>query len=212
MRGQRRPHSIYSEGLLVGYRWYTPRTSRRCSRSGSGSRIRASGISGSRRQRTPLRGLDAASRVTNTGAARPGPRSRRCTSAIRGDGEPPEQLFGFQRVSLSTGQDRRGDDPAGTPCLLVLECAPEAMDREARVLLDPGRGLVGQPAAARGRDPGRADGALPAALTSGARAHARAGLRGADDRGGGVLVDAMGLADLDPLEPGGAEPRGTPAR
>jgi len=99
------PHSTYSEGLLVGYRWYDAKRITPLFPFGYGlsyTTFRYSGIAVTR----TTAGASVTFTVTNTGD--------RAGAAVPqvyvGDppavGEPPEQLKGFQRVSLAPGQNQ----------------------------------------------------------------------------------------------------------
>jgi beta-glucosidase len=97
------PHSIYSEGLLVGYRWYDAKNITPLFPFGYGlsyTTFRYSGVNVTRAGS----GASVSFTVTNTGA--------RAGAAVPevyvGDpasvGEPPKQLKGFRRVQLGPGQ------------------------------------------------------------------------------------------------------------
>jgi beta-glucosidase len=97
------PHSSYSEGLLVGYRWYDAKGITPLYPFGYGLSYTSFRYSGVAVTRTAS-GARVTFTVTNTGS--------RAGAAVPqvyvGDppavGEPPKQLKGFQRVSLSPGQ------------------------------------------------------------------------------------------------------------
>jgi beta-glucosidase len=97
------PHSTYSEGLLVGYRWYDARNIAPLFPFGYGLSYTTFRYSGITVIRTGA-GASATFTVTNTGS-RPG---AAVPQVYVGDpaavGEPPKQLKGFRRVELTPGQ------------------------------------------------------------------------------------------------------------
>jgi beta-glucosidase len=97
------PHSTYSEGLLVGYRWYDARNIAPLFPFGYGLSYTTFRYSGITVKRTGA-GASATFTVTNTGS-RPG---AAVPQVYVGDpaavGEPPKQLKGFRRVELTPGQ------------------------------------------------------------------------------------------------------------
>ena len=97
------PHSTYSEGLLVGYRWYDAKGIAPLYPFGYGlsyTTFRYSGIA----VRRGSGGPSVSFTVTNTG----GRAGAEVAQAYVGDpsavGEPPRQLEAFRRVSLNPGQ------------------------------------------------------------------------------------------------------------
>jgi beta-glucosidase len=100
------PHSSYSEGLLVGYRWYDAKNITPLFPFGYGLSYTTFRYSGIAVTRTGS-GASVSVTVTNTGT--------RAGAAVPevyvGDpasvGEPPKQLKGFRRVELSAGQSAK---------------------------------------------------------------------------------------------------------
>jgi beta-glucosidase len=97
------PHSSYSEGLLVGYRWYDARNIAPLFPFGYGLSYTTFRYTGIAVSRTPS-GASVTFTVTNTG-----PRAGAAVPQVYvGDppavGEPPKQLEGYRRVSLGPGQ------------------------------------------------------------------------------------------------------------
>ncbi len=100
------PHSTYSEGLLVGYRWYQARHLRPLFPFGFGLSYTSFRFS---RLRVRTRGSKvlASFSVANTGRRAGADVAQVYVGDPRAAGEPPEQLKGFDRVSLRPGQTRR---------------------------------------------------------------------------------------------------------
>ncbi len=100
------PHSVYSEGLLVGYRWYQAKHIRPLFPFGFGlayTTFRFSGL-----HLRPRGGRVRVSfTVTNTGHRAGADVGQVYVGDPRSAGEPPEQLKGFARVSLRPGASRR---------------------------------------------------------------------------------------------------------
>jgi beta-glucosidase len=97
------PHSSYSEGLLVGYRWYDAEHIAPLYPFGYGlsyTTFRYSGIS----VRRTGGGATVTLTVTNTGNRAGADVPQVYVGDPPAVGEPPEQLEGFQRVSLSPDQ------------------------------------------------------------------------------------------------------------
>jgi beta-glucosidase len=106
------PHSIYSEGLLVGYRWYDAKNITPLFPFGYGlsyTTFRYSGITVTRTGPGASVRLTVINTGTRAGAAVP--------QVYVGDpasvGEPPKQLKGFGRVELNPGQSAKVTIPLG---------------------------------------------------------------------------------------------------
>ncbi len=100
------PHSIYSEGLLVGYRWYDAKGIAPLFPFGYGlsyTTFRYSGVAVTRSGA----GASVTLTVTNAG----GRAGAAVPQVYVGDppaaGEPPKQLKGFRRVALNPGQSAK---------------------------------------------------------------------------------------------------------
>jgi beta-glucosidase len=102
------PHSAYSEGLLVGYRWYDAKNIAPLFPFGFGLSYTTFDVRNL--SVTPTRGAtsaDVSLDVVNTGS-RPGAEvAQLYVSDPAASGEPPKQLKGFTRVSLQPGQTQR---------------------------------------------------------------------------------------------------------
>jgi beta-glucosidase len=99
------PHSSYSEGLLVGYRWYQSRGIAPLFPFGYGLAYTSFSFS---HLRVRARSGRVAVRftVTNTGRRSGADVAQVYVGDPRSSGEPPEQLKGFARVFLRPGQSR----------------------------------------------------------------------------------------------------------
>jgi beta-glucosidase len=100
------PHSQYSEGLLVGYRWYDAKRITPLFPFGFGLDYTSFRYSGMTLQATTAGGnlAQASIRVTNTGQRAGADVPQMYIEDPASTGEPPRQLKGFSRVSLSPGQ------------------------------------------------------------------------------------------------------------
>lgn len=100
------PHSTYSEGLLVGYRWYQAKHLTPLFPFGFGlsyTSFRFSGL----RVRTRGGNVRVTFRIANTGHRAGADVAQVYVGDPAVAGEPPEQLKGFLRVALRPGQARR---------------------------------------------------------------------------------------------------------
>jgi beta-glucosidase len=100
------PHSTYSEGLLVGYRWYDAKGITPLYPFGFGlsyTTFRYSGIGVTRAGS----GASVAFTVTNTGSRAGAAVPQVYVGDPAAAGEPPRQLKGFRRVRLNPGQSAR---------------------------------------------------------------------------------------------------------
>src|SRR3984885_8398034 len=100
------PHSIYSEGLLVGCRWYDAKDITPLFPFGYGlsyTTFRYSGIAVTRTSS----GASVTFTVTNTGDRAGADVPQVYVGDPPAVGEPPKQLKGFQRVYLSPGQSEK---------------------------------------------------------------------------------------------------------
>jgi beta-glucosidase len=97
------PHSSYSEGLLVGYRWYDAKNITPLFPFGYGlsyTTFRYSGIAVTRAGS----GASVSVTVTNTGSRGGAAVPEVYVGDPASVGEPPKQLKGFRRVALAPGQ------------------------------------------------------------------------------------------------------------
>ena len=106
--GRRAAQVHYSEGVLVGYRWYSTRHITPMFPFGYGLSYTTFAFSHlAVAPWPPAATVTVSASVTNTGRGR-APTWPRSTWATRpSTGEPAEQLKGFQRVQLRPGQTRR---------------------------------------------------------------------------------------------------------
>jgi beta-glucosidase len=97
------PHSSYSEGLLVGYRWYDAKGIAPLYPFGYGLSYTTFSHSGISVRRTGA-GASVSFKVTNTGTRVGADVAQVYVGDPPAVGEPPKQLKGFRRVSLGPGQ------------------------------------------------------------------------------------------------------------
>jgi beta-glucosidase len=100
------PHSIYSEGLLVGYRWYEAKRIRPLFPFGYGlsyTRFRFSKLT----VRQATRGAWVSFRLTDTGGQPGADVAQVYVGDPASTGEPPRQLKGFRKVGLNPGHSAR---------------------------------------------------------------------------------------------------------
>jgi beta-glucosidase len=99
------PHSSYSEGLLVGYRWYDARGITPLFPFGYGLSYTSFRYSGVAVTRTSS-GASVTFTVTNTGSRSGADVPQVYVGDPAAVGEPPKQLKGFARVVLAPGQSK----------------------------------------------------------------------------------------------------------
>ena len=97
------PHSSYSEGLLVGYRWYDAKNITPLFPFGYGLSYTTFGYSKIAVTRTGA-GASVTFTVTNTGSRAGAEVAQVYVGDPAAVGEPPKQLKGFGRVSLNPGR------------------------------------------------------------------------------------------------------------
>ncbi len=100
------PHSAYSEGLLVGYRWYEAKRIKPLFPFGFGLSYTSFGFSGLR-VRGYKRGAWVSFTLKNTGRRAGADVTQVYVGDPASSGEPPAQLKGFRRVSLAPGGSAR---------------------------------------------------------------------------------------------------------
>ena len=106
------PHSSYSEGLLVGYRWYDAKNIKPLFPFGYGLSYTSFRYSGIAVTRTPS-GASVSFTVTNAGQRAGADVAQAYVGDPPAVGEPPKQLEGFRRVTLSPGQSEVVSIPLG---------------------------------------------------------------------------------------------------
>jgi beta-glucosidase len=100
------PHSSYSEGLLVGYRWYQSKGIKPLFPFGFG--LSYTTFAFSHLKVSPTRaGASVSFTLTNTGQRAGADVAQVYVGDPRASGEPPRQLKGFQRVALDPGDSSR---------------------------------------------------------------------------------------------------------
>ena len=99
----------YSEGLLVGYRWYDAKHIKPMFPFGFGvsyTRFRYSGLHLSRKEVDGVTAIQVSARVTNDGRVPGADVAQLYLGMPASTGEPPRKLVGFRRVTLSPGQSK----------------------------------------------------------------------------------------------------------
>ncbi len=104
------PHSVYSEGLLVGYRWYDARRITPLFPFGFGLDYTTFAYRGLA-VRPTSQGATVSVEVTNTGDRAGADVPQLYIADPASTGEPPKQLKGFDKVSLKPGQTGRVSFP-----------------------------------------------------------------------------------------------------
>ena len=97
------PHSTYSEGLLVGYRWYTAKHIAPLFPFGYGLSYTRFGYSDLAVTRTST-GATVKATVTNTGTRAGAEVAQLYVTQPASTGEPPMQLEGFRKIALAPGR------------------------------------------------------------------------------------------------------------
>jgi beta-glucosidase len=97
----------YSEGILVGYRWYTTKRITPLFPFGAGLSYTSFAFSRLSVRRGPGGGFSVTADVTNTGRRAGADVAQLYVGDPAATGEPAEQLKGFQRVTLRPGQTER---------------------------------------------------------------------------------------------------------
>ena len=144
---RRRTH--YSEGLLVGYRWYDAKHITPLFPFGFGLSYTTLRATRPAPRRPPASGARDRQRSTSR---TPAARRRRGRAAVRrlvprrGD-EPPKQLKGYQKVLARRRGATQGQAGARLPLAGSLERLRAPLEGRLGLLSRAGRGLVKQPAA-----------------------------------------------------------------
>jgi beta-glucosidase len=100
------PHSIYSEGLLVGYRWFQAEHVTPLFPFGFGLSYTTFAFT-KLRLRSGRRSVTASFTMTNTGQRAGADVAQVYIGDPRAAGEPPRQLKGFERLTLKPGQTQK---------------------------------------------------------------------------------------------------------
>ena len=106
------PHSTYSEGLLVGYRWYEAKDITPLFPFGYGLSYTTFRMSGVTVARTSS-GASVTFTITNTGSRAGADVAQVYVGDPPSVGEPPKRLEGFRRVSLAPGKSQTVTVPLG---------------------------------------------------------------------------------------------------
>ncbi|MFC5730043.1 MULTISPECIES: beta-glucosidase family protein [Nocardioides] len=99
------PHSTYSEGLLIGYRWYDDQGIEPLFPFGHGLSYTTFAYSGLEIRRRAT-GATVRAQVTNTGSRTGAEVAQLYLAFPEEAGEPPLQLKGFEKVELDPGETR----------------------------------------------------------------------------------------------------------
>ena len=119
------PHAVYSEGLLIGYRWYDAKGIAPLYPFGFGLSYTSFGYS--RLRVVPsASGATASVTVRNTGARAGAEVVQVYVSAPAGAGEPPKALAGFVKVALRPGETRTVTVPIAARSFAVWSTARHA--------------------------------------------------------------------------------------
>jgi beta-glucosidase len=141
------PHSIYSEGLLVGYRWYDAEEHHALFPFGYGLSYTTFRYSGIAVTRTGT-GASVTFTLPNTGSRAGAEVPQVYVGDPASVGEPPKQLEGFRRVELSPGQSTAVTIPLGAMSFAHRDTAGHAWAVSAgtyRVMVgSSSRDIVGQ--------------------------------------------------------------------
>jgi beta-glucosidase len=119
----------YSEGLLVGYRWYDARTIAPLFPFGFGlsyTTFSFSNLSVTPTNVTSGGTVTATADLTNTGSVTGADTVQAYVGDPSSDGEPPEQLKGFDKVTLKPGQTARVKIELGPEAFSVWSTADQA--------------------------------------------------------------------------------------
>jgi beta-glucosidase len=100
------PHSLYSEGLLVGYRWYDAKHIAPLFPFGFGLSYTRFRYSKLRVKRTGRDTAIARFRIKNTGGVAGADVAQVYVAMPRAAGEPPRQIKGFEKVELAPGRSK----------------------------------------------------------------------------------------------------------
>jgi beta-glucosidase len=123
----------YSEGLLVGYRWYSTKHITPLFPFGAGLSYTTFAYRHLAVRPGPGKTLTVTAAVTNTGSRAGADVAQLYVTDPAATGEPAEQLKGFQRVTLQPGQTK----------LVSFTLSPRAFawwnERTSRWTLTPGR-------------------------------------------------------------------------
>ena len=117
----------YSEGILVGYRWYTTKGITPLFPFGYGLSYTSFAFSHLVVRPWPDGGYRVSADVTNTGRRTGAEVAQLYVGDPASTGEPAEQLKGFQRVTLRAGRDDPGDLHGRPRRLRLVETAKWAV-------------------------------------------------------------------------------------
>ena len=141
---------VYSEGVNIGYRWYQSQNITPLFPFGYGlsyTKFSFSNLSVGAFNANGKATVTAT--ITNTGSVAGADVAQMYVGDPAASQDPPEQLAGFQRVTLNPGQSRDGHLPAHHPRPGLLVGGRQPVGSAGGHVLDQGRGRVEQPAAVR---------------------------------------------------------------
>ena len=149
----------YSEGVDIGYRWYQSQNITPAFPFGYGLSYTKFSFSNLNVGAFNANGkATVTATVTNTGSKAGADVAQMYVGDPAASQDPPEQLAGFQRVTLNPGQSATVTFPLTIHDLASWSAGRQRLGGTGRHLLDLGRRLLGQPAADRLDQPGpRAD-------------------------------------------------------
>lgn len=119
------PHAVYSEGLLIGYRWYDAKKIRPLFPFGFGMSYTSFRYSRLRMVPTST-GVTMQVTLTNTGARAGAEVVQVYVSAPASAGEPPKSLAGYLKLTLKPGETRTVSVPVGARAFSVWSTARHA--------------------------------------------------------------------------------------
>jgi beta-glucosidase len=119
------PHAVYSEGLLIGYRWYDAKKVAPLYPFGFGLSYTTFRYSKLRMVPTST-GVTLQVTLTNTGKRAGAEAVQAYVSAPASAGEPPKALAGFTKVTLRAGETRTVSIPVGSRAFSVWSTARHA--------------------------------------------------------------------------------------
>jgi beta-glucosidase len=119
------PHAVYSEGLLIGYRWYDAKKVAPLYPFGFGLSYTTFRYSKLRMVPTST-GVTMQVTLTNTGKRAGAEVVQVYVSAPASAGEPPKALAGFTKLTLRAGETRTVSIPVGSRAFSVWSTARHA--------------------------------------------------------------------------------------
>ncbi len=141
--GHRRPASVYSEGVDIGYRWYQSQNITPMFPFGYGLSYTKFSFSNEKVGAFNADGnATVTATITNTGSVAGADVAQLYVGDPAASQDPPEQLKGFQRVTLNPGASATVTFPLTIHDLASWSPADNAVGGAGRHLLDQGRGRL----------------------------------------------------------------------